>query len=212
MPIRVLLIDDHEMVVESLRRLLETTPDIDVVAVAGTAQSGLDAAIEHRPDVAMVDYRLPDADGAVTTTRILQAVPEVRVVMLTGSDEPPALRAALAAGCVGYLEKSSAPERLAAAIRSAAAGQTVISSEHLDRLRKEGAARLAQGELTARELDVLQRMGEGLSNQAIADCLFLSVNTVRSHAQTILEKLGAHSKLEAVTVARRHGLLDNRPR
>jgi len=207
--IRVVLVDDHAMVVEAFRRLLETARDIEVVATVGTAADAVVATVQHAPDVVIIDYVLPDDDGAVAAARITAAMPSVRVIMLTGSDDPQALRSALAAGCVGYLEKTGSHDRLAAAVRAVAAGGTVISPDDLQRLHAAGAQTppTADATLTLREREVLLMVAEGWPNRVIAERLFLSVNTVRSHVQTILEKLDAHSKLEAVTVARRRGML-----
>ena len=207
--IRVLLVDDHEMVADSFRRLLSTCEDIEVVGIAGTATAGSAAAVDLQPDVALIDFKLPDANGAELAKRIRASVPGTRVLMLTGSDDPRALEATFEAGCVGYLEKTAAVDRLPAAIRAAAEGEVVIAPAHLERLRRR--KEVAPGLLTPREIETLRLMAEGLSNQVVAERLFVSLNTVRSHTQTILEKLGAHSKLEAVVLARRLGLLDERP-
>ena len=208
--IRVVLVDDHVMVLEAFRRMLATAPDIDVVATACTAAAAVVAAVEHAPDVVVIDYVLPDDLGALAAARIVATVPSVKVIMLTGSDDPRALRAALEAGCVGYLQKTSTHGHLVDAVRTVAAGGTVISPEDLQRLHGAGAEPQPStgGPLTMREREVLLMVAEGWPNRVIAERLFLSVNTVRSHVQTILEKLDAHSKLEAVTAARRRGLID----
>lgn len=207
--IRVVLVDDHDMVAESFRRILATTPDIDVLAVAGTAAGAVDAARTHLPDVIVMDHHLPDGRGAAAAARIHSELPEIRIVMLTGTDDPGALADALAAGCVGYFEKTSAFDELPAAIRAAAGGGAVISPRHLVRLQKHtGRPDPPGARLTPRELEVLHLVAQALTNATIAERLSLSVNTVRTHMQVILDKLGAHSKLEAVTVARQRGLLD----
>ncbi|HVS41105.1 MAG TPA: response regulator transcription factor [Candidatus Dormibacteraeota bacterium] len=206
--IRVVLVDDHDMVAESFRRILATTTDIDVLAVAGTAAAAVEAARVHRPDVIVMDHHLPDGRGSAAAARIRAELPDVRIVVLTGTDDPDALAEAFAAGCVGYFEKTSAFDELPAAIRAAAAGGAVISPRHLDRLRqRERVSAPAGAQLTPREREVLLLVSEALPNATIAARLSLSVNTVRTHVQVILEKLGAHSRLEAVTVARRRGLL-----
>lgn len=206
--IRVVLVDDHDMVAESFRRILATTPDIDVIAVAGTAAAAIDAARTHRPDVIVMDHHLPDDRGSAAAARIRSELPEIRIVMLTGTDDPGALADALAAGCVGYFEKTSAFDELPAAIRAAAAGGAVISPHHLVRLQERNRTGAPpRTRLTPREREVLLLVAQALPNGAIAERLSLSVNTVRTHVQVILDKLGAHSKLEAVTVARQRGLL-----
>jgi DNA-binding NarL/FixJ family response regulator len=207
--IRVLLVDDHEMVAESFQRVLSSSRDIEVIGIAVTAADGVAAARAHAPDVIVMDEQLPDERGVAAAARIKAELPHIRVLLLTGSGDSGTLQAALEAGCIGYLEKTSAFGRLIAAVRSAAAGDVVISREDLSRLvvSRERLGGTRAPELTRRELQVLHLVGAGLSNQAIAKQLVLSVNTVRTHVQTILEKLGAHSKLEAVVVAMKQGLV-----
>lgn len=205
---RILLVDDHDLMVEALRRLLSDQPDFDVVGTVGTGEAARGLIKELQPDVVVVDYTLPDADGATVAAQLLELMPAAKAIMLTGSDDRRALQAAFRAGCVGFLEKTSAADRLPAAIRAAAAGETFFSPADLARLSEWRHA--TPGQLSDRELEILELMAEGMSNKAIAEQLFVTVNTVRTHTQTILEKLGAHSKLEAVSVARRHGLLDRR--
>jgi len=203
-PIRLMLVDDHDMVAQGLKIVLEDEPDIDVVAVANSAAQAVAIATTARPDLILMDYYLPDGNGASAAARIRFDNPNIKVVLLTGSDDPDALQRAVDAGCAGYLDKSRPLDELAAAIRVAAAGQVVISAEDLSRLvprTREGTV------LTEREREILFLIADGLTNQAIAARLVLSVHTVRTHVQTILGKLGAHSKLEAVATAKRRRLL-----
>lgn len=200
-----MLVDDHEMVARSLRVILEHEDDLEVVAIATSVADAVVAAATAQPDVIVMDYFLSDGDGATAATRIRREHPQIKVILLTGSDDPSALQRAVDAGCVGFLDKAGPLEDLAAAVRIAVAGQVVISAEDLARLvpgRSQGP-----GEMTKRERQVLHLVAEGMSNAAIARELFLSVHTVRTHVQTILAKLGAHSKLEAVAVAKRRRLL-----
>jgi DNA-binding NarL/FixJ family response regulator len=203
-PIRLMLVDDHDMVAQGLKIILEDEPDIDVVAVANSAAQAVAIATTARPDVILMDYYLPDGNGASAAARIKSDNPNIKVVLLTGSDDPDALQRAVDAGCAGYLDKSGPLDELAAAVRVAAAGHVVISAEDLSRLvprTREGTV------LTEREREILFLIADGLTNQAIAARLVLSVHTVRTHVQTILGKLGAHSKLEAVATAKRRRLL-----
>jgi DNA-binding NarL/FixJ family response regulator len=203
-PIRLMLVDDHDMVAQGLKIILEDEPDIDVVAVANSAAQAVAIATTARPDVILMDYYLPDGNGASAAARIRSDNPNIKVVLLTGSDDPDALQRAVDAGCAGYLDKSGPLDELAAAVRVAAAGHVVISAEDLSRLvprTREGTV------LTEREREILFLVADGLTNQAIAARLVLSVHTVRTHVQTILGKLGAHSKLEAVATAKRRRLL-----
>ena len=204
-PVRLMLVDDHDMLAQSLRMILEQEDDIEVVAVSNSVAAAIADASAAQPDVILMDYYLPDGDGVAATARIRQEHPEIKVVLLTGSDDPQALQRAVDVGCLGYLDKTAPLEELAAAVRVAATGHVVISAQDLAQLvpgRSKGS-----DALTKREREVLHLVAEGLTNQAIAAELVLSVHTVRTHVQTILTKLGAHSKLEAVAVAKRRRLL-----
>jgi two-component system response regulator DevR len=203
--ITVLIVDDHAMVAESFRRSLELEDDLDVVGVAPTAADARAVAAARQPDVVLMDYALPDGDGVATAAAIVRQQPATKVILVTGSDASEALRGAIEAGCVGYLEKTMALSQLAVAIRAAAAGETAISPQHLARAMRPTPADEAQ--LTTREREVLGLIAAGLSNQAIADRLVLSLHTVRTHVQSILAKLGVHSKLAAATFARDNGLV-----
>jgi DNA-binding NarL/FixJ family response regulator len=206
--IRVVIVDDHEMVADSFRRALGAEDDIEVVATVGTAAKAFEAALAYSPDVMLMDYLLPDMDGAAATARIREQVPEVKVVLLTGSALDEVLAGALAAGCVGFLEKTSALDKLASAIRAVASGEVLISAPARGGLGRRERATTGPTALTEREREVLALVAEGLSNRAIAERLTVSVHTVRSHVQRVLEKLSAHSKLEAAVVARKRGLLE----
>ena len=200
----VLVVDDHSMVAECFRRVLVLEADITVVDVVHNAADARAAAASHRPDVVLMDYCLPDGDGIVTAAALVREQPGTKVILVTGTDDPRVVRRAMQAGCVGYLEKTMALSRLAVAIRAAAAGDTAISPEHLARAIRAPAP--AGERLTKREQDVLRLVASGLSNEAMASQLILSLHTVRPHVQSILCKLGVHSKLEAAIFARDHGL------
>jgi two-component system response regulator DevR len=208
-PIRVLIIDDHRMFAESLARLLSDEPDIDVIGVCPTGAEGVAQAAELSPTVVLVDYRLPDLDGVAITSQIKERAPDTYVVMLTGSADDGVLLTAIEAGCSGYLSKDRAAAEVADAVRLAAAGEATISPRELARLLPKLGRnqRAAGGDLTAREREVLGMLATGLANSAIAATLHLSVNTVRNYVQSILTKLGAHSKLEAVATGVREGII-----
>jgi DNA-binding NarL/FixJ family response regulator len=207
-PIRVVIVDDHTMVAESFQRLLDAQPDIEVVGLASGLQEAISAATRHRPDVILMDYALPDGDGAAATLAVRAVLPSTKVLLLTGSDGSMALPAALEAGCVGYIEKTAAVDTLVQAVRAAAAGEVVLSHRDLGRLMGPRPERGPEV-LTPREREVLTLVAEGLPNRTIAERLTLSLNTVRTHVQAVLTKLGAHSKLEAVAIARRRGLISD---
>lgn len=203
--IRLMLVDDHEMVVQGLGRVLELEDDIDVIATANSVGEGLAAATAHLPDVILMDYHLPDGDGISAAARITTEHPNIRIVLLTGSEDPDALRRAVDAGCLGYVDKARSIDDLVAAVRIAATGHAVISANDLTKIAAGTRGDVAR--LTRREREILFLIAEGLSNKTIAERLVLSVHTVRTHVQTILAKLGAHSKLEAIAVAKRRRLV-----
>jgi len=208
-PIRILVADDHKMVAESVARLLSDQQDMEIVAVADTADAAVTMSANLRPDVVVLDYRLPDSDGATAAARIRATNPDTQVVMLTGVGDDRLLVAAIEAGCAAFLTKDKASTELVAAIRVAHSGEAYIAPAMLASLlrRMNRSYHGVGSDLTAREREVLDLLAQALSNQAIADRLVVSVHTVRNHVQSILAKLGAHSKLEAVTIATREGLV-----
>jgi two-component system nitrate/nitrite response regulator NarL len=205
-PIRVVIVDDHAMVAESLQRLLEGQEDMTVVALAVNVAGAIEAARTCQPDVVVMDYGLPDGDGVWATARIRDEWPRMKVLLLTGASSSDVVAAALDAGCVGYVEKTNAAASLVAAVRSVHAGEAVLPQAKLGSLLARADADPGAA-LTKREREILQRVERGASNQAIATDLTVSLSTVRTHVQSILKKLGAHSKLEAVSIARRKGVL-----
>jgi DNA-binding NarL/FixJ family response regulator len=205
----VVVIDDHDMFTAGLVRSLCEEPDLAIAGVAATGQAGIALVDEVRPDVALVDYVLPDLDGIAVTSAIKGRVPSTMVLMLTGVADDRVALAAIEAGCSGFLTKDQSMADVAPAVRAAAAGERLFSPSLLGRL----LPRLRRSdeslpELTDRELDVLRALARGLTNRVIATELHLSVNTVRNYVQGILVKLGAHAKLEAVAIAVRAGLID----
>jgi two-component system, NarL family, response regulator DevR len=208
--IGVLLIDDHRAFAESLARLLADEPDISVVGIATTGAEGLDMAVRLLPQVALIDYHLPEQDGVTIAAEIKQREPQIKVVMLTGSADDRVLLAAIDVGCSGFLTKDRAAAEIVDGVRAAASGEALISPALLARLlpKLSRSHRALGSDLTERELEILARLAAGGSNKVIADELYLSVNTVRNYVQSILEKLGTHSKLEAVSTAVREGIID----
>lgn len=208
--IRVLIVDDHEVFVQSLARLLGATPALKVIGAARSAREGYDAALAYQPDVILMDFELPDGDGAQATRRILRMMPSVKVVMLTGRTDRDACARAVAAGCAGFVRKTDPIERLLDAIQAARTGESIPSVIRLDEiLRRLPVATVSPGaDLSVRELEVLRLVAEGLPNKLVARQLDISVNTVGNHVRNILYKLGAHSRLEAVAVALRAGVID----
>jgi DNA-binding NarL/FixJ family response regulator len=208
--VRVLLIDDHQMFVESLARVLADDERIDVVGVASTAAEGRELADLHRPRVALVDFMLPDLDGVELAAALKAHHPDLMAVMLTASSEDRVLLGAIDAGCSGFLTKDRAVTEVVDAVLAAADGEALISPAQLARLlpRLSKTTQSVGADLTRRELQLLNHLARGQSNKAIAEELHLSVNTIRNYMQSVLLKLGAHSKLEAVSTAVREGLID----
>lgn len=200
------------MFAEGLARSLRDCPDIEVVGCASTGREAEERARQEVPDVVLMDFGLPDQDGARTTRAIRAAAPDVKVVMLTSLVDDSVVLSAIDAGCSGYVTKDKQVSELVEAIRAAHAGEALIAPAMLVRLLPR-LRRSYQGlgsDLTVREREVLALLAEGLPNKDIAGRLVVSLNTVRTHVQNILTKLQAHSKLEAVAVAAREGIIDLR--
>jgi putative two-component system response regulator len=208
-PISVLVVDDHEMFAESLARLLGREQGIVLVGTAGTAATAIDLARRHRPDVVLMDWTLPDADGLTATRSIREEVPETKVVLLTGRTDEAAWIDALRAGCVGFLSKHQAVDRLAPAIRAAHAGESVLPPGAVTAFLSRGPTdpRQSNSTLTPREVEVLDLLARGMSVDAIAGRLVVSVHTVRNHVRSLMAKLDVHTRLEAVTAAVRQGII-----
>jgi two-component system response regulator DevR len=211
--IRVVLVDDHEMFTEGVSRLLESEHDIELVGVASTSAGAIALAEALLPDVALVDFNLPDGLGTDTATSIAAVSTGTRTLIVTGSFDESMLHAAIEAGCSGVLTKNKAFSALVDAVRLVAAGESYVDPSVLAVVGPDSEPRSlrAGAALTRREQEVLHLLAQGCSNQAIGEQLYVSRNTVRNHVQSIITKLQVHSKLEAVFVARRARLLDDEP-
>ena len=206
--VRVLIVDDHEVFGVSLARALGDEPDLEVVATVTTSAAAL-AQCTDDVDVALCDFRLADGDGVTLTRALVQQHPNLRVVMLTASNDEAVLATALEAGCSGFVTKSEPLATVLAAVRGAAAGEAVITPALLTRLlpRLGGRPKGRNPDLSPREREVLVLIARGGTNQQIADELMVSRDTVRNHVASILAKLGVNSKLQAAAVAVQRGLI-----
>ena len=204
--IKVLVVDDHPVVRQGLRTFLDLQDDITVVGESADGESCVDDADRLRPDVILLDLRMPGADG-VTALRGLRGNP-ARVLVVTSYTEPSAVLPAVRAGAAGYVYKDVDPPALAAAIRSVHAGHVLLHPD-VARLLAEGDARPGPAELTARERDVLAEVARGRSNREIARALSLSEKTVKTHVSSILGKLGVQDRTQAALQAVRTGLVDS---
>lgn len=211
--IKVMIVDDHEVVRLGLRAVLEIEKDFEVSGDAPDAASALRAATVLRPDVVLMDVRMPGTDGIEACRQLRERLPDTRVIMLTSYGDEDAVMAAIMAGASGYLLKNTSRTELLAALRSAARGQSLldpaVTARVLTKLRdlagKEQAREVAI--LSEREREVLALVAQGLTNKAIAAKLFISENTARNHVSRILEKLGLNRRSEAAAFAARHGLV-----
>jgi DNA-binding NarL/FixJ family response regulator len=206
---RVLLVDDHDVLAESLAMLLGQHDDLEVVGTATTLAQAHQLVAESRPDVVLLDVSLPDGDGIAAIPALLEAHGGVRVVVLTGATSDRVLLSAVEAGAAGFLSKGGGVRRVVETVRAAAADEVALPEDTLERLlplmrehEQVGTVRL-----TDRELEVLQLVAHGLTNAVIAERLVVSLHTVRNHVARISRKLGAHSKLEALSIGLRRGLV-----
>jgi DNA-binding NarL/FixJ family response regulator len=205
--ITVAIIDDHAMFADGLARIISEECDLEFVGSATSVAEALALVEDKRPQIVLMDFHLPDGDGARATEMILERWPQTKILMLSGIGRNDLLARAIEAGCSGLLAKTRPSVEVVTAIRAASRGETVLRSDALagllDRLHGKATGEV----LTTRELGILRILAKGRSTGAIASELFLSIHTVRNHVSNILMKLGAHSKLEAVAIATRDRII-----
>jgi DNA-binding NarL/FixJ family response regulator len=211
-PIRVLVADDQAAIREALATVLDLFADIEVVGTARDGREAVDAAVANGAQVVLMDLRMPDVDGVEATRQLSERHPDIAVVVLTTFADDESIMAALGAGARGYLTKDSGREDIARAIRAAAAGQAVLDRAVQDRLIASSvAARPAvvspPVDLTPREREVLTLIGQGLSNRAIAQQLFVSEATVKTHINNLFAKADIRDRADAVRRAISYGLV-----
>lgn len=203
MPIRLLVVDDHPMVRKGFVALLRTVEDFEVVGEAGDGNEAVSLYARLRPDVTLMDLRLPTMGGVEAIRAIRATSPLARIIVLTTFDGDEDIFRALQAGAKGYLLKGMAVEELISTIRSVHAGRTRIPSEIADKL----AGRMGTPDLTSRELDVLRSIVRGSSNKQISSELFISEATVKTHINNLLGKLGVSDRTQATTAAIQRGIV-----
>jgi DNA-binding NarL/FixJ family response regulator len=214
--IRVLIVDDQVPVRTGFRRILEEEADIEVVGEAGTGEEAVDLTIELAPDVVLMDIRMPRMDGIEATSRLASSddAPKTNVLMLTTVDLEEYVYDALKAGANGFLLKDASPEELATAVRIIARGDAVLSPTMTKRLIQELTRRPRRTDttrfekLTGREREVLRLMAQGFANAEIADQLFISEATVKTHVSRVLAKLRVRDRAQAIVLAYETGLVE----
>jgi DNA-binding NarL/FixJ family response regulator len=210
---RIVIVDDQEMVRTGLRMVLDAEPDLEVAGEAGDGDQAVRLVDSERPDVVLMDVRMPGVDGIEATRRITEAHPEVAVLVLTTFDLDEYVYGALRAGASGFLLKDAPADDLVEAIRVVARGDALLAPQVTKRLIHEFAsrphARTPDGldSITERELDVLRLVARGQSNAEIADTLFLGETTVKTHVSRLLSKLGLRDRVQLVVVAYESGLV-----
>ena len=209
--IKVLVVDDHDMVRKGLSVLLEDFEDLVVVGEAADGQAALDSCRRQPVDVVLMDMLMPRMDGIQATQRIREACPNTQIIALTSFSDDENVSKAFKAGAIGYLMKNVSGNELASAIRRAFRGQSTLAPEAAQALISATTKPPAVGyDLTEREREVLLLMIEGLNNREIAERLYISGSTVKNHVSSILDKLGTTSRTQAVAFAVEHKLLDPR--
>lgn len=207
--VRVFVADDHELVRYALRTMLEAEGDIEVVGEAPDCSQAIDGCLQTKPDVLVLDLRMPGEGGVEVCRKVHESCPSTKVLVLTSFDEDEELFGVLSAGACGYLLKDTRPERIVHAIRAVADGQAVFDSAVANRIitgRAQGNDDLEEP-LSEREMEVLQLMAKGLSNKEIGRSLWIGETTVKTHVSHILHKLGQADRTQAVLAAVRAGLV-----
>jgi DNA-binding NarL/FixJ family response regulator len=214
-PVRVLIVDDDDLMRAGLTSVLASDESIQVVGETGDGHAAVQSTREHRPDVVLMDIRMPGLDGIAATRDVLAASPDVKVVMLTTFEDDDYIFGALNAGASGFLLKRTRPEELIAAIHTIAAGDSLLSPSVtrrvIDRMAGEPPVEVSASKrldlLTPREREVLELVARGLSNGEIAKALFVEESTVKSHVKRILMKLRLRDRVQAVIFAYESGVI-----
>lgn len=207
--IRVMVVDDHEMVRKGLISYLLTEPDIELVGEASSGREAIRLAREKRPDVILMDLIMEDGNGIEATKEIMSFYPECKIIIITSFYDDEQVFPAIEAGALSYLLKTARADEVISAIRKAMKGETVIepkvANKMLNRLRPK--ERMPHDDLTEREMEVLMLIAEGMTNQEISEELFIGIKTVKTHVSNILNKLNVQDRTQAAIYANRHGLV-----
>jgi len=206
--IRVMIVDDHSVVRSGLSKFLMVSPNLELVAEAESGEEACQLCGLYRPDVILMDLIMPGMGGVAATRQIRQRYPCTQIIVLTSFSEENLVQGALQAGAIGYLMKNVTASELARAIRAAHAGKLTLSSEASEALAQSVIHSVPGNELSERERDVLRLMVKGLSNNEIAETLYISLGTVKFHVRNIFSKLCVESRVEAVTLAIQRHLVD----
>ncbi|MBB3114705.1 NarL family two-component system response regulator LiaR [Paenibacillus phyllosphaerae] len=213
-PIKVLLVDDHEMVRIGLAAVLNTEEGIEVVGEASNGLEGIRLATAYQPDVVLMDLVMEGMDGVETTRKLMELYPDLRIIVLTSFLDDSKMYPVIEAGAFSYLLKTSRATEIAEAIRAAARGQSVLEQQvavkMMNRFRQPKAERqpALHEQLTEREMEVLLRLARGISNQEIAEDLFIGIKTVKFHVTNILAKLHVEDRTQAAIYAHKHGIAE----
>ncbi|WP_174853922.1 response regulator transcription factor [Streptococcus suis] len=205
--IRVMLVDDHEMVRLGLKSYLNLQPDVEVVAEASDGEEGLAKVLEVKPDVVVMDLVMPKMTGVEATLALLKEWPQAQIVILTSYLDNEKIYPVLEAGARGYMLKTSSADEILAAIRKVALGEYAIETEVEKKVEHHKRHPDLHDDLTAREREILTLLAKGYDNQRIADESFISLKTVKTHVSNILSKLAVSDRTQAVVYAFQHGLV-----
>jgi DNA-binding NarL/FixJ family response regulator len=205
--IRVVLADDHPLILDGIRALIQGTPGMQVVGEATNGEDAVSTVLAERPDVAVLDVRMPGCDGVEATRRILRDNPQTRVIVLSASSDADVAVAALRAGAVGFLPKEAFGQVLLDGIRSAASGEVALTAEVMSRVVRELHEPTPPSELTDDDRGLLELVAEGCTNTQIARSMSISVSTVKAHLSALFKKLGARDRASALAICFRRGWL-----